>query len=476
MKILVLDYSSIAVDRNTILEHLYSFQNYSDHQVLYINAYYWIPPFLHLLPFDMIIYHYTFLSQKWSGKEHFSKLTKKVEKLKKCGAYSVAMPQDEYVNSDLLNEFFKKLNVHSLYTCLEESEWEKVNPKAKSGLKHYKTVLTGYIDDRSLNLVPKYYKPHSERSLDIGYRARKLPFWLGKHGTIKWRLTEIFQAACKKTNLNVDLSNRYEDVFMGDSWYEFLADCRVVLGCEGGSSLHDPDGEIRKEVDLYMDMHPDASFEEVDKNVLKGRDGNLNLFAISPRHFEAVMTKTCQVLVEGNYHGIFKPDIHYIPLKKDFSNIDEVLLKIQDQDYCEKMAEKAYEDIVLNSDYTYRKFVNEIMSDAEIYRQPKKKLFSESIAKSLIFNYGRAYRKGISAGFRYIQIRGLIQYRFKVLISYFYQYTYPIFRPLMAAIVPFLQKQLLKLEKSGHRETVSNLYQKLPIYRLYLKLKQTYRV
>ena len=42
-------------------------------------------------------------------------------------------------------------------------------------------------------------------------------------------------------------------------------------------------------------------------------------FAISPRHLEAVVTKTAQVLVEGSYSGVLEPERHYIPVRRDFS-------------------------------------------------------------------------------------------------------------------------------------------------------------
>ena len=54
-------------------------------------------------------------------------------------------------------------------------------------------------------------------------------------------------------------------------------------------------------------------------------DGRLQLFAISPRHLEACATRTCQVLVEGEYSGVLRPGEHYIPVRKDLSNLDDVL-------------------------------------------------------------------------------------------------------------------------------------------------------
>ena len=39
------------------------------------------------------------------------------------------------------------------------------------------------------------------------------------------------------------------------------------------------------------------------------------------------------ILFEGSYSGIIKPDEHFIMLKKDFSNFDNVLKKSKDDNY-----------------------------------------------------------------------------------------------------------------------------------------------
>jgi hypothetical protein len=361
MKILIVYYQVRKFDRNTIDEHLYAFGRYSGEECHYLNVFFGIPRYITLIPFDLVIYHYTFTSLKWDGSPRFSAYLDRYSNLKKLSGYKVAIPQDEYVNSIPTCEYFSGFGIKTVFTCLSPSDYQKVYPQELSGLDHYITVLTGYIDERSLDEVSRFRKPHHDRGIDIGYRARKLPFWLGRHGMIKWQLTEKFQEACRGMGLKADLSNDYRDVFVGKDWYFFLSNCRVVLGCEGGASLHDPDGSIRACVESYAAEKPDASFEDVEKKCFKGLDGNLRLFAISPRHFEACITKTCQALVEGDYAGIFKPGIHYIEIKKDWSNIEEVIRTIRDIDLCEKMAEQAYRDIVLIGDYTYRKFVLSVL-------------------------------------------------------------------------------------------------------------------
>lgn len=145
-----------------------------------------------------------------------------------------------------------------------------------------------------------------------------------------------------------------------------LASCKSFLGCEGGSSLLDPDGEIKNRVNSYLDEYPGASFKEVEKECFEGLDGNISLFALSPRHFEVAITKTLQILVEGYYGGIFKPWIHYIPLKKDFSNIQQVLYILKDKKKCQEIIDTCYNDIVKSDLYTYRAFVKIILSEIKV--------------------------------------------------------------------------------------------------------------
>lgn len=52
--------------------------------------------------------------------------------------------------------------------------------------------------------------------------------------------------------------------------------------------------------------------------------------AISSRHFDAVGTRTCQILFPGRYSDILEPDRHYLRLERDFSNLDEVLERFRD--------------------------------------------------------------------------------------------------------------------------------------------------
>jgi hypothetical protein len=93
------------------------------------------------------------------------------------------------------------------------------------------------------------------------------------------------------------------------------------------------------------------------RKYLTERDGWIRMNQISPRMFEAIALKTALVLFEGKYSGVLRPGEHYIPLKKDFSNVEDVLRQLDDVSGLEEITERAYNDIVRSGRYSYRTFV-----------------------------------------------------------------------------------------------------------------------
>ena len=109
-----------------------------------------------------------------------------------------------------------------------------------------------------------------------------------------------------------------------------------------------------------MATHPQASYEEIEAACFPGRDGEIELVALSPRHLEASATRTCQILVEGSYNGVLAPGVHYLELKGDYSNLEQVLDAVQRDDLRAELVHNAYRDAVGSGRFTYRSFVKEI--------------------------------------------------------------------------------------------------------------------
>ena len=351
--------------RTTMVEHLYAFQKYSNSHCYYLglDSVHVIPDYLLGIEFDLIIFHYGFVSMRWAGRKNLEEAVNQVLPLFASSAVKAIMPQDEYKNSEDICWLINRHNIDCVFSVSPASEWPTLYPTVDRRKVRFYQVLTGYLDDDSVAKIAAMAKT-SERTIDIGYRARNLPPWLGRHGYRKTEIARAFVQQNARFNLKLDVSTRPEDTFFGDEWSRFLLRCKYFIGVEGGATVHDPTGEIWNRGSAYMQAHPGASFEEVEAACFPGLDGKLNLIAISPRHLEACATKTCQILVEGGFNGILQPELHYIPLKPDYSNLDEVLQRVKDDRHREEITERAYQDIVCSGQWSYRRAVRDLILNA----------------------------------------------------------------------------------------------------------------
>ena len=172
-----------------------------------------------------------------------------------------------------------------------------------------------------------------------------MPFFLGRKGFEKYLIGKTFLEHSEKANLFCDISSKESERLYGRNWTEFISNCRTTLGTESGSSIIDFTGEIEYNLNFYQAFHPFACFKDLPEKYLSS-DGILEIQVISPRCFESAALGTVMVLFPGNYSGILIRDKHYIGLEKDFSNIDEVIEKIKDDQYLQEMSNFARLDLV----------------------------------------------------------------------------------------------------------------------------------
>lgn len=343
----------------TNVDHLYCFERHSAGRCFYINLALRRPPrWLLRVDFDLVIYDTTFLGSRWNPST-FDTRRRRAAPLKGLGRHRVALPQDEFIGSRYLEEFFDEFDVDVVCSVAPESEWTKLYPRLDRSRVRFHRTLTGYLEPARLQRMTQFDNRWS-RSVDIGYRAHEGLPYLGTFGMLKSDLADTVRAAAHAHGLTVDISNRRADARLGEDWYRFLAGCKYTCGMEGGASVMDPDGSIKSCVERYVSDHPQADFKEIEAACFPGKDGLLALKALSPRHLEAAATRTCQILVEGEYSGVLKPGMHYIPLRRDMSNLDEVLETVKRDDLRGEITDAAFRDIVASGSYTYDRFVAEV--------------------------------------------------------------------------------------------------------------------
>jgi hypothetical protein len=343
----------------TVTEYLDALVNYSKHNVHEISMLHYFPARIDLSRFDVVITHYSLsigpLLHHYLGADL-------VNQLREFKGLKAAFLQDEYREIQTYWKNLNDLKWDLLFSCVPDHEIPKVYPPEKVPNLKVVNVLTGYVPEQLLNHATL---PISKRPIDVGYRTRKMPYWLGKLGHEKWYISEEFERHAQNQGFTLDLSNKEGDRLYGANWTNFVASCRAVIGVESGASIIDFDGLLERRVKEYVDKNPYATFQEVAEELLTTYEGSLELHQISPRCFEAAALKTPMVLFEGKYSGVLIPGRHFIVLNKDFSNICEVLAKLKDHTYLQKLADITFEEVALNPKWSYRAFIRDIDNHLE---------------------------------------------------------------------------------------------------------------
>lgn len=373
-------------DANVVRDYLYSFNQHSRHHFYYLHA--WSKNQFRRLRnldfnrFDAVILFWDFY---WIGSDDplsYCYVPDWVAKrVAESRAVKIQFLQDEYRDVRLANRVMSRFGVNVMFSCVAPKDQDIFYPKALiPSLVATYPVLTGY--------VPSYLEhvqwPASiDRRIDIGYRSRRLAYYLGSLGQEKGDIADRFQGIAQRYGFSADISVREEDRIYGEDWLEFMKSCRFSLGTESGASVVDFDGTIRKQCVAHVRDHPGATFEQVRDRFFPGLDGKVVVQTISPRIFEAAAFENTLVLHEGRYEDMLAPDVHYISVKKDYSNIEDVVERMRDRAFCERLARAAKEQLIGSKKYNYQSFVKSF--DTILERHATAKGRAGSVSRTLFY-------------------------------------------------------------------------------------------
>ena len=274
--------------------------------------------------------------------------------LQAFGGLKIAAVQDEYEQTHHLKQAIRDLGFDIVLTCAPPATAAKVYPKAEFPNVEFVQVLTGYVPDDLID--SPYALPLRERPIVLGYRGRNLDARYGSLGFDKGEIGRRMKAACLARGVPCDIEWTEEGRLYGEAWPVFLGSCRATLGTESGSNLFDLDGGVERRFrEMSARLGRPPTHGEFFPSVRHLEDG-VDMGQVSPRIFEAAALRTPMVLLRGRYSGVVRPDEHYIPLDKDYSNVDEVMEKLQDFALLETMAARAHRDLIASGAYSYRVF------------------------------------------------------------------------------------------------------------------------
>lgn len=276
-----------------------------------------------------------------AGHEGIRVLEKTSERFEKRDGILVVFVGNEYKDIDKKTRFIRLSGAD--YVCSQLS------------LKAAQSLYVDCSDSKILSvphaLNPRVYYPvfNSPRSIDIGFIGNLYHKLIGDME--RTNLIRFFQAVGADLGLNCDIRTHRLPF---KQWRQFLNNCKGIIGAESGTYYLDKRGSVIENAIAYNKANPSASFEEVFENVFKNSKNTFPGKTISSRHFEAIGVKTCQILVEGDYAGILHANVHYIAVKKDLSNIEEVVERFKNDDYRQEMVDRTYEYVISEHTYQHR--------------------------------------------------------------------------------------------------------------------------
>lgn len=340
----------------TVGEHVRSLARLSRFPVTCVNTTYGFPAALRGLRFEGVVLHYSLF-----GIHPYAFDASFEEYVGQTDAFKLAFFQDEYRFHPQRLRFLDSAGVDFVYSLVQPEGLATVYPThaRRQTVAH---TLPGYVGRELLRGSRRYARADADRRYDIAYRGRPVPYYLGWAGNDKTRLAAEMQRRLKSTGLAIDVSGRQHDRIYGRAWHRFLGNARGTLGLEGGASAFDLDGSLMEEHDRLLSEDPSMSYEEYSRRaeVLHEREDAVPGLTITPRHLEAAAFRCCQILLEGRYCGLLRPDEHYLELRRDFSNLDAVIERFRDPEVRRAIAEKAHADLIESGELLYERFVAEL--------------------------------------------------------------------------------------------------------------------
>lgn len=286
-----------------------------------------LPAYIKDLRFHGIVLGPTFLCAR-NARHTMAAVLEEFDFVRTSDAFKIALPQDDYDSHATLDRWMVDWRVDAVYAACSE-HWDVLYPEySRAGV--IRQGYTGYVADSWLNRW-RHPRPFAERTIDVSYRARRLPPNFGRIGHIKGVIGERFAAHPATAGLKLDISTDPDDLVAGPRWHEFLDSSKFCLATNTGSSLLDPYGDIQRCVERYQMRNAGAAFDEVEAHCFPGQDGRYNFTAISPRNLEAALAETVQIATPGRYGGILAAGRDYIALEPDCSNAPDVVAQMNDR-------------------------------------------------------------------------------------------------------------------------------------------------
>lgn len=310
---------------------------------------------------DALLIHYSCIAFPYRYGLPISALS--ALKLNQFSGLKLAFAQDEQRAGYERLDFLRSVGINHLFSVAPENLYNVLYPIRWRNFS-ISNLLTGYISEKHVQVSLRNI-PISDRPIDLAYRGRKLPDWMGLTGTLKGDIPKLLKDNLGKEvgNFQIDVSSEENSRIYGDKWFDFLLRSKVSIGTPSGSD--------------YLDLwgRENEKWVKNDKNVEFSLEAPLkaNYNVISPRYFDYVAAGNLVALTKGSYSGI--------PNNKDFINIEidmsdiKSVLQFSRSIVAQKIVDKAKLRVLSREDLKYSAYVKKvesiILSQKRNYTIPK---------------------------------------------------------------------------------------------------------
>ncbi len=237
-----------------------------------------------------------------------------------------------------------------------------------------------------------------DKKIDIGTRSARYGVYIGDND--RNRIIHFFHENARALNLNIDLGldSNSQKRFNREMWADFLSNCKATLSTEAGSFYLEKDDKTVKNIQSFLKKKSDkfvlphesflrktyqkiipslirktivsllkdrlveadsidlnCDFDEIYEKFFRTvKKAPVYTKAISSRHFDAIGTKTLQIMYPGRYNDILIPGKHYFELKSDHSNVEELKDLLFDEKTINEITESAYYHVIIHHTHKNR--------------------------------------------------------------------------------------------------------------------------
>ena len=272
----------------TVEEHASAIGRHSRFPVWSVNVDLGYPPGLDRIEPAVIVLHYSlFGSSEYLLDERFLEFLDG-----SAGSFRIAFFQDESYYAERF-AFVDRHRIDLIYTLVEPDHWPKVYGSHTHGPALAYTI-PGYVSDDLIRVARARGRADAGRQIDVGYRARSLPFYMGRGSQEKREIGIRFRELAADRGLVLDIEVDEPSRLYGNDLYDFIATCRGMLGVEAGVSVFDIDDVVRTAAERLIAERPSITFEEMSERLLNPWEDNIPYRTVTPGTSRPPPSESCR--------------------------------------------------------------------------------------------------------------------------------------------------------------------------------------